>query len=288
MKTYLELGRVSNLPTVLTNFLAGAALANALAIDVRAVVGLIAMGLFYEAGMFLNDAFDRDIDARERPDRPIPSGRISAKAVFIMGFGMMAAALILLSLVGLLAPDGTGLLAPAWAVALGAAIVVYNRWHKGNPVSPFFMGLCRMLVYLTAAATMTSEFSTAVLAGALVALAYLIGLTYVAKQEHLATFSGGWPLLFLAAPFVWLGPEVLHTPSGMAIFAGFLVWVLYALSFLFRPGPGHVPKAVISLIAGISLLDGLLVVSAGYPMLAWTCVGGFVLTLAGQRVVSGT
>ena len=201
---------------------------------------------------------------------------------------VLIVALVLLSLVGLLAPNGTGLLAPAWAVALGAAIVVYNRWHKGNPVSPFFMGLCRMLVYLTAAATMTSEFSPTVLAGALVALAYLIGLTYVAKQEHLASFSGGWPLLFLAAPFIWLGADVLHTPSGVAIFAGFFVWVLYALSFLFRPGPGHVPKAVVSLIAGISLLDGLLVVSAGYPMLAWVCVGGFVLTLAGQRVVSGT
>ena len=36
-------------------------------------------------------------------------------------------------------------------VALAAAIVFYNWHHKNNPLSPFVMGLCRMLVYVTAA-----------------------------------------------------------------------------------------------------------------------------------------
>lgn len=288
MKVLLELGRASNLPTVFTNFAAGAALAGALTLDARFVIGLLAMALFYEAGMFLNDAFDREIDARERPERPIPSGRISAGAVFTMGFGMMIGGVVLLLVAGLALPGGTGWLAPLWALGLGLAIVVYDAWHKGNPLSPFFMGLCRMLVYLTAAATMTTVFSGAVLTGALVALAYLIGLTYVARQENLATFSGGWPLLFLAAPFIWFAVAGVFSPTGIAVFVGYLAWVIYALSFLWRSGPGHVPKAVISLIAGICLLDALLVVSAGHPMLAWGCVGAFVLTLAGQRLVSGT
>jgi hypothetical protein len=288
MKMLLELGRVSNLPTVATNFLAGAALAGALVFDVRALAGVIAMALFYEAGMFLNDAFDRHFDAEHRPDRPIPSGRISAVAVFGTGFAMMAAGIAALAWVGLTAEGGTGWLAPAWALGLAAAIIAYDAWHKSNPLSPFFMGLCRMFVYLTAAATMSAEFSDKALIGAALALSYLIGLTYVAKQEHLASFKGGWPLIFIGVPFVWLAMEVLHTPSGIAIFAGFAVWVLYALSFLVRKGEGHVPKAVISLIAGICLLDALLVVSAGHPMAAWACVVGFVLTLGGQRFVSGT
>ena len=44
--------------------------------------------------MYLNDAFDREIDARERPERPIPSGRIGAGPVFAIGFGLLAAGVL--------------------------------------------------------------------------------------------------------------------------------------------------------------------------------------------------
>ena len=47
---------------------------------------MVALSLFYVGGMFLNDAFDREFDARSRPDRPIPSGQISGTSVF--GFGL--------------------------------------------------------------------------------------------------------------------------------------------------------------------------------------------------------
>ena len=50
---------------------------------------LVAMSLFYVGGMYLNDYFDRAIDARERPQRPIPAGDISAAAVAAIGFGML-------------------------------------------------------------------------------------------------------------------------------------------------------------------------------------------------------
>jgi hypothetical protein len=43
---------------------------------------LVAMSLFYTGGMYLNDAFDREFDARSRPERPIPAGQVSAQAVF--------------------------------------------------------------------------------------------------------------------------------------------------------------------------------------------------------------
>ena len=76
---YLRLGRVSNLPTVWTNVLAGAALAGAAVGPGRLALPLVACSLFYPGGMYLNHAFDREIDARERPERPIPSGRITAR-----------------------------------------------------------------------------------------------------------------------------------------------------------------------------------------------------------------
>ena len=51
---------------------------------------MVALSLFYVGGMFLNDAFDRDFDAQHRPDRPIPSGQVTARQVFGWGFGLLA------------------------------------------------------------------------------------------------------------------------------------------------------------------------------------------------------
>src|SRR5574339_414061 len=89
---YLRLGRVSNLPTVWTNVLAGVSVAR----EPLAFLAL-ALSLFYIGGMYLNDAFDREIDARERPERPIPSGQVKATTVFAVGYGLLAAGLAALA-----------------------------------------------------------------------------------------------------------------------------------------------------------------------------------------------
>ena len=62
-----------------------------------AEVGLLglAMTAFYVGGMYLNDYFDREIDARERPGRPINAGEITAGAVSLIGFGLLALGILL-------------------------------------------------------------------------------------------------------------------------------------------------------------------------------------------------
>ena len=60
----LRLGRVSNLPTVWTNALAGIVLAGGHVADRRTLPLIVAFSLFYVAGMYLNDAYDAGIDAR--------------------------------------------------------------------------------------------------------------------------------------------------------------------------------------------------------------------------------
>ena len=81
----LRLGRVSNLPTVWTNVLAGVALAGASPWQWAVLPAALGLSLAYLGGMYLNDAFDSAIDARERPSRPIPSGAIDANTVFALG-----------------------------------------------------------------------------------------------------------------------------------------------------------------------------------------------------------
>ena len=85
---------MSNLPTVWTNTLAGTVLAGADVEPGRLALLALAFSLLYTGGMYLNDAFDRESDRRERPERPIPSGRVTARSVFAIGFGLLAAGVL--------------------------------------------------------------------------------------------------------------------------------------------------------------------------------------------------
>ena len=284
----LQLGRVSNLPTVWTNMLAGIVLAGGAAFDARTISLLIALTFFYVGGMYLNDAYDADIDAAERPERPIPSGRVSRRTVFLCGFGMLAVGTLLLLWVGLGLPDGTGLWPALGGLALGAAIVFYDWNHKGNVFSPVVMGLCRMLVYVTAGLAVAVPVPAVLLLGAALLLCYVIGLTYVAKQETLGRVENLWPLLFLAAPLVYGLILVVEQPWAGVFWLALAVWIGVALWFVKRRGPGDVPRAVVSLIAGISLFDALMIAGAGELGLAALAVFGFILTLVLQSYVSGT
>jgi len=289
LRIYLRLGRVSNLPTVWTNVLAGAALAGAaLEPGSLALLGL-AMTLFYVGGMFLNDAFDRAIDARERPERPIPAGLVSAREVFAVGFGLLGAGLGLVAVQA--ARGGTGLSPVGSAVLLGGAIVLYDVWHKGNPWSPLLMGLCRVLVYGTAALAASGRLSLGVLGGALSLLFYLIGLTAIAKQENLRSARSLSALGFLAVPFVYALSGLASSGVGALAYAALAGCVFYAVKLLRGQGRGRVPAAVITLIAGISLLDAALIAASGAPGAegaAAAAIAAFPLTLGLQRYVRGT
>ena len=284
----LRLGRVSNLPTVWTNTLAGVVLAGGVAADRATLPLLVALSLFYTAGMYLNDAYDAEIDARERPERPIPSGRVSAGTVFAAGFGMMAAGLLLLAWVGYGMAGGTGIGPVVGGIGLGAAIVLYNRRHKDNPASPVLMGLCRVLVYVTAGLAVAPALPAPLWTGALLLLCYLIGLTYIAKQETLGEVRNLWPLAFLAAPVVYAVLAARYSVQGVVLGLLFVAWTGLALWFLRRRQPGDVPRAVVSLIAGIALLDAVLIAAAGAAGVAWLAGAGFALTLLLQRYVAGT
>jgi|SoiMethySBSTD1v2_1073268.scaffolds.fasta_scaffold14912_10 hypothetical protein len=285
----LKLGRVSNLPTVWSNVLAGTVLAGGEPWPPATLLVMLAVSLLYIGGMYLNDAFDREIDARERPTRPIPAGLVEANSVFAAGFGLLLGGIALV--VAAAAMRGPELVSrPVLAsLALAAAIVFYDWHHKDNALSPLFMGLCRVLAYLTAGYAVASEPALALFVAALVGLSYLIGLTYIAKQEAHDRIGNLWPLIFLAAPFVYAIVSIQQAPVAVSVVAAVLiVWILQALSYLRRRGPGDVPRAVVSLIAGISLVDALFLAAAGATLAALAAVLCFLATLLTQRWVSGT
>ncbi len=276
-----KLGRVSNLPTVWSNVLAATVLAGGEWRTVRTGIVLAAMSLFYVGGMYLNDYFDRAIDARERPTRPIPAGDVPASMVAAVGFALLAGGVVAMALLG-----GAALLA---GLALALAVVGYDAWHKGNPAGPVVMGLCRALVYLGAAAAAVGGVSWIVVPAALAMLAYVAGITYAAQQESYDRIGNLWPLAALAAPAVVALAIARHgalATGGVALFAA---WTVAAVHLLVRrPAAGAVSRAVSWLIAGISLVDAAFLAGAGAVAAAAVAGLGCGATLAAQRYVAGT
>jgi 4-hydroxybenzoate polyprenyltransferase len=60
------------------------------------------------------------------------------------------------------------------------------------------------------------------------------------------------------------------------------------MSFALRGGKGQIPRAVVSLIAGASLVDALFISLHGTPLLVLGALSAFLLTLKWQRKIPGT
>jgi hypothetical protein len=276
-RAWLELARVSNTPTVVSNSVAGAVLVSASppALDVAVVA--VAMALFYTSGMILNDVMDVAVDRRERPERPLPSGRISVPVALFAALGCFTAGEVLLAALGW-KPAVAGL-------ALVALIVVYDAWHKGNPISPLLMGACRALVYVVAGLAIAGALNEEVSGAAAIMLVYLVGLTQVAKAEG-GGIAARWPVVAVLAPAVYWAKELPDAATALLIVA-FLVWVGYALWLVLARR--QIGAGVARLIAGIAVYDALVVAGAGGNATALAvCLAAFAATIALQTKIAGT
>jgi 4-hydroxybenzoate polyprenyltransferase len=287
LSVWLRLGRVSNLPTVWSNVLAGLALVGALELEPPLLALVLSLSLFYVGGMYLNDAFDRHIDRVERPGRPIPAGHVTAATVFSIGFGALAAGTALLALTAR-TTGASPTRALASGVALAAFIVLYDAYHKQNPVSPLTMAACRVMIYVAVGFSVRRELTPLVLAGIACLLFYLVGLTYAAKQEAFNRLPRLWPLFCLGLPVLVGAVLAREQPIVWPFLILLSGWVVYALSFL-RQGPRRaVPQAVVRLIAGIALLDAMLIAYVGASEWALVAAAFCLLTRVFQRFVPGT
>jgi hypothetical protein len=282
LSTLLRLGRISNLPTVWTNVLAGSVIAGSGYRPDQMALVMIAMTAFYVGGMYLNDFFDREIDARERPGRPIHAREIRAGTVSSIGFGLLATG------IALMIPFG--LAATIWGALLGAVIVLYDVWHKGNALSPLVMGSCRALVYIGAGVALAGSPSHAIVLGAIALASHVAGITYAARQESLDRVGNLWPLMLLAVPLLVALPALF---SGWIVIAAFLLLLAadaLAIRLLAtRPVPGSVPRAVSGLIAAICLVDALAIaLNGGGVLLVALCALGYPLTRLFQKSIPGT
>lgn len=285
IRAWLELARISNLPTVWTNVTAGWLLAGGALTEPRLGWLLLAGSLLYTGGMILNDAADARFDAVHRQERPIPQGQVRLGTAWAVGLGMMAAGG---ALAVLMATAHVGITS-----ALVACILCYDLYHKPWSGAVWVMGACRVLLFLMAASA--SGTWRPHVAPALILGAYIVGLTLVARQEAkkgtaplpsrllamsllcIPALSSIWETLNLPLKHMivlWHLPQL----ATLLLPGLFALWVLNALRVMRRGGPA-IGQAVGLLLAGIPLVDALAVSQVSMPL---AC--GFALLPPGLRL----
>lgn len=288
LRAWLELTRGANLPTVWSNVLIGFLVAVAFGATMDGstapALGALLLGasLLYTGGMFLNDACDVEWDRVHRPERPIPSGRLSLRSVRIAAALALAAGTALLVRV-----SSSGLALVALGILL-AAILAYSRWHKGSALAPALMGLCRaalpLVGYLPFAPHCDGCSQGAdrlILAHAAALGLYTASISLLARHEA----TGGRPawgvgalawLALLPVPASLLGVGSVNWTPLLIWTAGLgfgLVWTGARIADL-----GH---RVAVRIAGLALLDYQvwLVIRPGFDRADPLAMGGLMLLL---------
>lgn len=280
LRTLLILGRVSNLPTVWSNCLAGWLLAGGGAWSRFAVLGGGA-SLLYIGGMFLNDACDVRFDTAHRKERPIPSGTISARAVWLLSAALLLGGGVLLALLGLT----TAII----ALGLLLCITTYDLVHKRTALAPLLMAGCRFLLYLVAGSAALGGISAKLLwcAGALAA--YIVGLSFIARKEAQNVKPNLLVLPLFVAPLLSCGAE-LRFPNAHIIFflcVGYVGWVIWSLWHMIKGGAPAIGRTVSALLAGIVLVD-MLAVQGGGGMMPLAFLALFASALILQRTIPAT
>jgi len=306
MGAWLRLLRVPNLATAAADVLAGYLVVAGL----RTVgmpppacwFALVAGICFYAGGVVLNDVCDVDLDRRERPERPLPSGRIPVRAAARLATALLA--------VGAAGACGAAFAAKSpWPALVGAALTaaiwLYDRHAKGTAVGPVVMGSCRGLAWLlgmTAAGGPAVPHQWMIPAGM---ATYVAGITLFARDEagasRAATLATGAAVmaagLTVAAGFVWL-PMRLEAPVAgrpLPVNTWLALWGVISASIVLRgvvalldPAPARVRAAVGNAIMSIITLDAILVLAAcgeQWAVVVLLLLGVFVL---GRQLVPPT
>jgi 4-hydroxybenzoate polyprenyltransferase len=277
LRDYLRLIRLPNIFTAPSNVFVGYFALTSDKVPDGAVLGGLAISsaLLYVSGVVLNDYFDFETDRKERPDRPLPSGKVSKKAAALIAFAAIASANIIVALVG-------GLTALAVSLALTTLIIAYDYRLKSHPVagpatmagsralnvllgsSPFIAILLQGFFAFSGAGTLALAMGSVfcyILAVMAFSRAEVDGVN---KRRYTAVFVGLVGLLVAIGLFGFLIGLQLWFLMMLAILA-------LAIAFTFRKyrpknetaGPRMVQFTIRNMVLCVILLDSVFVAGAG-------------------------
>ena len=271
LRAYLELVRPANVTTALADVLAGAAVAGSTLGGVPGPATLLPLlastACLYAGGIVLNDVFDRHVDRVERPERPIPSGRVPVRAAAALGGVLLAA--------------GVGAAALATAAAVGVAAVIaalvlaYDAAGKRSAaIAPVNMGLCRAVNLLLGMAAAPDALAKC-WPLALIPFVYIAGVTTLSRGEvHGGGRAApiGASLAVAVALGLLLGVALRSEQHALpaVVLAGAAAWRL-AVPFAMavrQPAPAVIRGAVRRGILTLALLDATIAAAYAGPVYA--------------------
>ena len=271
LKEYLLLIRLPNVFTIPSNILSGSfAAATTTTVtqgeDLHLIALVASSSLLYIAGIVLNDYFDIEIDKRERPSRPLPSGNISKRNALTIAI----VALLIANTLALV----ISVTSFAVSLALTLVIIAYDYRLKHGLSGPFAMGGTRFLNVILGASPLLlylNNHSYAIVgAAASSVFVYIVSITILSKKEvgierpHYAlVFLMVFGLISVVAALGVLLQLKWEFLLNLSIFAAAL-----AITFkqhLAKELPS-VQKAVRNMVISIIILDSVFVSgTAGLP-----------------------
>jgi len=275
--SYLQLMRAPAVFTAMSNILAAQLIltrGDILWPELLLLLG--ATATLYSGGMVLNDWFDYQVDLRERPARPLPSGRIPRSHALVFGLALLLCGTGLAAL--------TGVVSFNVALGIAALVLLYDGVMK-NTVAGFpVMGGCRYLNWLLGFSLL--PFTAASLMIPVPVFLYITSLTLLSREEVAANnraivlYTAAGVVLAASALILNAMTEGVDAPwkSGLVLAcAGF---VCYRLLLIYRNfTPAGVQAGMKLLILAIIPLDALLVMVFGTP---WHALFVLALLLPGK------
>ena len=271
LRGYLELLRPPNVVTAIADVLAGYAVAGRA--QPLALPWLMAASVcLYAGGVVLNDFFDRAVDAVERPERPMPSGRVPAARAATLGVVLLVA--------GFAAATQASRVSAGVAAAIGSFVVAYDARAKRHPiVGPICMGVCRGLNLLLG----VSADAGALHAGwpiGLFSVVYIAAVTTVSRGEvhggrtGVATFA----LISLGAVLAGLAALAMRSTAGQIAALVLVAALAYRVLPPYwrvrkEPQPPVIRRAVKAGVLSLVLLDSTIGAAYAGPIFAAVILG---------------
>src|SRR5690242_16242789 len=215
---------------------------------------IVATVTLYAGGVVLNDFFDRDIDAVERPERPIPSGRVSARGAGVLG--------AMLLVIGVLSASQATVVTGTVAAAIALCVFLYDARAKRHAFAgPLCMGTCRGLNLLLGMSANAAALRAYWPLG-LLSVVYIAAVTTVSRGEVHGGRTGVATFALISLGAVLLGLSVVAATSITGRLAAFVLIAVLAYRVLppywqvrKAPEPAVIRRAVRTGVLSLVLLD---------------------------------
>lgn len=225
LKPYLQLTRPANLVTAVADILAGMAIAQFTFSSFSPVYLVLSTLGLYGGGVVMNDVFDAQLDSIERPERPIPSGKVPLKSAVLLGISLLFFGIFMAAMYSVT----SGMI----AIVVAMLTILYNRIAKHHVFfGPLTMGLCRggnLILGMSVLPESIQKWGFI----ALLPIAYIGAITLISQDE---VHGGKKRTLYIAAALylmVLTAQLTVAQQQGNILFA--LPFVLLHASLIGRP-----------------------------------------------------